>query len=93
MLGTALGILFVALFVAASGPWNELLRRSDAVLPMLAVLANMSALFTALLFAAAAGERAANAGTPWPAVPARRRFAVAAIPSRRRAADSPVENV
>jgi hypothetical protein len=45
LLGCALGVLFVALLVAsAQGPAQDVWQRPDAALPLLCLLANMSAL-------------------------------------------------
>jgi hypothetical protein len=96
VLGAALGVVFVALFVATSGPWHELLRRPDAVLPMLLLLVNMSGLFTGLMFAAASGAPPAGSGRHarrFGRVPALAPIASHGRPFRGHAADSTEKTV
>jgi len=55
-LSAALGILFVALFAAASSdPCHAVMRHPDAVLPLLLLTLNMSGLFACAVFASVFG--------------------------------------
>ena len=89
--GVALGALFVALFIAAApAPLHDLLRRSDAVIPLLLLVLHTSGLFGCVLFAGGIGqeERESGRGTRQHA---RRRgtggtmpcLRLAALPARR----------
>jgi hypothetical protein len=50
LFGGALGVLFTALLVAsAQGPAQDVLQRTDAVIPLLCLVANMSALLATAL--------------------------------------------
>jgi hypothetical protein len=55
--GAALGILFLALFVAtSSGAMHDLVRRPDALPAMILLMLNLSGLFTCAAFATAASQ-------------------------------------
>jgi hypothetical protein len=63
VLGAALGILFVALFVATSGqPYDDVMRQPEALLPLLLLTLNMSSLFACAAFATAFGGSARDPG-------------------------------
>ena len=56
--GAALGLLFVALLVAAS-PFEvrDLMRRPDALLAMICLMLNLGGLFACAAFATATGQQ------------------------------------
>jgi hypothetical protein len=63
ILGAALGILFVALFVAMSGqPYDGVMRHPEALLPLLLLMLNMSSLFACAALATAFGGSARDPG-------------------------------
>jgi hypothetical protein len=63
ILGAALGILFVALFaVLSSGPCHDVMRQTEAVLPLLLLTLNMSGLFACAAFATTFGASARDPG-------------------------------
>jgi hypothetical protein len=63
ILGAALGILFVALFVAASGrPYDDVMRQPEALLPLLLLVLNMSGLFACAALATEFGASVRDRG-------------------------------
>ena len=56
--GVALGLLFVALLVAASpADIRDLMRRPDALVAMVCLMLNLGGLFACAAFATAAGQQ------------------------------------